>query len=163
MSSLVPNDSQLLLVFTLGEPRYALNLAVVERVVQAVEIMPLPKAPPLILGLINVQGHVIPVVDIRECFGMPAREITVNDQFILARTAKRRVAVVADSVSGVVDPTERQWVTANDVLPGAEFITAVAKLDDNLVLVCDLDQILSLETERVLQASLPEPLPAETA
>ena len=161
MSSLLAADSNQLLLFTLGEPRYALNLSVVERVVQAVEIMPLPKAPLLVLGLINVQGQVIPVVDIRQCFGMPAREITVNDQFILARTSRRRVAVVADAVSGVVEPSERQWVAAGDVLPGAEFIRGVAKLDDTLVLVCDLDQILSLETERVLEATLPELLPAE--
>lgn len=161
MSSLLPADSNQLLLFTLGEPRYALNLSVVERVVQAVEIMPLPKAPPLVLGLINVQGQVITVVDIRQCFGMPAREITVNDQFILARTSHRRVAVVADAVSGVIEPSERQWVAAGDVLPGVEFIRGVAKLDDTLVLVCDLDQILSLETERALGASPPELLPAE--
>ena len=161
MSSVVPTASRQLLLFTLGEPRYALDLAVVERVVQAVEIMALPKAPPLVLGLINVRGQIIPVVDIRECFGMPAREITVNAQFILARTLKRRVAVVADEVSGVVIPTERQWAAAGDVLPGAEFITAVVKLDDTLVLVCDLEQILTLETERILTANVPELLPAE--
>ena len=163
MNSLLPSPSRQLLLFTLGEPRYALDLAVVERVVQAVEIMPLPKAPPLVLGLINVQGQIMPVVDIREWFGMPAREVSPNDHFILARTFKRGVAVVADAISGVVIPTERQWADAGDVLPGAEFITAVAKLDDTLVLICDLEQILSLETERVLTANLPELLPAEAA
>src|SRR6185295_11077116 len=117
-----------ILLFSMDEPRYALNLSAVERVVQAVEVMPLPKAPPLVLGVINVQGQVIPVVDIRQCFGMPAREVAVSDQFILARTATRRVALVADAVSGVVEPTEAQWVSAAEMLPGAEFIHAVAKL-----------------------------------
>ena len=57
-----------------------------------------------------------------------------------------------------VEPTERQWVTATAVLPGAEYIHAVAKLDDTLVLVCDLDQILSLEVERVLAVDLNDEL-----
>ncbi|MEP7358363.1 MAG: chemotaxis protein CheW [Anaerolineales bacterium] len=160
-NNLVPAVSNQLLLFTLGEPRYALYLSVVERVVQAVEIMALPKAPPLVLGLINVRGQVIPVVDIRGCFGMPARELTVSDQFILARTAHRRVAVVADAVSGVVEPLPRQWVPVDEVLPGTEFVRAVAKLDDTLVMVCDLDQILSLETEQALDEKLAAILPAE--
>jgi D-alanyl-D-alanine carboxypeptidase len=98
MSTRQPTNSRQLLLFTMGEPRYALNLAAVERVVQAVEVMPLPKAPPLVLGVINVQGQVIPVVDLGPCFGRPPREVAVNDQFILARTASRRIAVVAEAV-----------------------------------------------------------------
>jgi purine-binding chemotaxis protein CheW len=157
--SLLPANTNQILLFTLGEPRFALDLAVVERVVQAVEVLPLPKAPPLVLGVINVQGQVIPVVDIRQCFGMPARDITVNDQFILARTSKRRVAVVTDAVSGILDLADGQLVTADQVLPGAAFIRGVAKLDDKLVLICDLDQILSLETERVLDVNATEEWP----
>jgi purine-binding chemotaxis protein CheW len=163
MNRLDPVKSNQFLLFTLSEPRYALELSVVERVVQAVEIMPLPKAPPLVLGLINVRGQVIPVVDIRTCFGMPAREIIVGDQFILARTSNRRVAVVADAVSGVIEPTERQWVTAGDVLPGAEYIRGVAKLDGSLILICDLNQILTLEAERILDANPANTLQAEAA
>lgn len=163
MGDVSVTDLKQILLFTMGEPRYALNLSVVERVVQAVEIMPLPKAPPLVLGVINVQGQIIPVVDIRECFGMAAREITLSDQFILARTSKRRVAVVADAVSGIHELTDGQLVPADEVLPGAEFIRGVAKLDDALVLICDLDQILTLEAERVLDATLAGVPAAEAA
>ncbi len=161
ISHLPPQASQHILLFSLGEPRYALNLAVVERVIQAVDVLPLPQAPPLVLGVINVQGEIIPVVDIRRCFGLEAREVIVTDQFILARTAVRRVAVMADAVSGVVEPNARQWVAASAVLPGAAFIDAVVKLDDTLILVCDLDQILALETERTLAETLASALPVE--
>jgi len=137
----------------MGEPRYALNLSAVERVVQAVEIMPLPKAPPLVLGVINVQGQVIPVVDIRQCFGLPPREITLNDQFILARTHKRRVALLADSVSGIHELKDRELVAVDEVLPGAEFIQGVVKLNDTLILICDLNQILSFEVDETLAAN----------
>lgn len=152
MNNFHPNASQPLLLFTMVEPRYALNLSVVERVVQAVEIMPLPKAPPFVLGVINVQGQVIPVVDIRQCFGLPPHTITLNDQFILARTASRRVALVVEAVNGIHAPTAHELVTATALMPGAGFIHGVAKLEDQLVLICDLDQILTFDSELVLAA-----------
>ena len=129
----------------MDEPRYALQLAVVERVVQAVEIMPLPMAPPLVVGVINIQGQVIPVVDIRACFNLPAREPNLNDHFILARTLRQRVALVVDAVSGIRHLTDRERVAADQVMPGTGYIYGVAKIDDTLVLICDLDQILPFD------------------
>jgi purine-binding chemotaxis protein CheW len=144
---------QQILLFTLDEPRFALELAVVERVVQAVEIIPLPKAPPLVAGVINVQGQIIPAVDIRPCFGLPPREANLNDQFILARTSHRRVALVADAVSGIRHLADRELVAADRLMPGTGFIRGVAKVDGTLVLICDLDQILPFDFEQLLDAS----------
>jgi purine-binding chemotaxis protein CheW len=144
-----------LLLFTLDEPRFALNLSTVERVVQAVEVMPLPKAPRYVLGVIDVQGQVLPVVDIRQCFGLPPREVGLNDQFILARTANRRVALVVDAVGGVCDWAEHELVPAGDLMPGAGFIHGVAKVGEQLVLICDLEQILVFDDEPALDLARP--------
>ena len=89
------NKSNQLVVFLLNEQRYALYLPVVERVVSAVEVTPLPKAPDIVLGVINMQGKVIPVVNIRRRFGLPERQIDLSDQFIIANTTKRPVVLVA--------------------------------------------------------------------
>lgn len=64
-------------VLMLDDIRYAVALTSVERVVRAVEITPLPNAPDIVLGVINVQGRVVPVVDIRKRFRLPARAISV--------------------------------------------------------------------------------------
>lgn len=154
MNNRQPTDSKQILVFTLDEPRYALNLSAAERVVHAVEITVLPKAPEFVLGVINVQGQVIPVVDIRQRLHLPTRELGLDDQFILARTSRRLVALVADSVEGIHELAERELVTAEQVMPGAEYIHGLAKLKDDLVLICDLDQFLSFDGERVLDAAL---------
>jgi purine-binding chemotaxis protein CheW len=143
-----------IVLFALDEPRYALYLSSVERVVRAVEITPLPKAPEIVLGVINVQGRVLPVLDIRKRFRLPAREISVDDRFIIARTARRMVALVVDSVAGVHELTEREMVSAKQALPFAQYLEGVAKLEDNLVLIHDLDQFLSLDEERVLDTAL---------
>ena len=73
-----------LVVFFLNEQKYALYLPAVERVVSAIEVTPLPQAPDNVLGIINVMGKVITVVNIRKRFGLPEREIDLSDQFIIA-------------------------------------------------------------------------------
>lgn len=147
-------DRNNIVVFVLDEPRYALYLSSVERVVRAVEITTLPKAPEMVLGVINVQGSVMPVLDIRRRFRLPVREMKQDDRFIIARTTKRRVALVADSVAGVHELTEREMVNAQQALPFAEYLSGVAKLDDGLVLIHDLDTFLSLDEEKALDVAL---------
>jgi purine-binding chemotaxis protein CheW len=142
------------LVFALDEPRYAVRLSAVERVVRAVEITPLPKAPEIVLGVINAQGRILPVLDIRKRFRLPEREMKLDDRFIIARTARRVVALVVDSVIGIRDVSNRQMVSAEESLPFAEYLQGVAKTEDGLVLIYDLDQFLSLDEERTLDKAL---------
>lgn len=148
-SSMLP-----LVVFTLEGQRCALHLSAMERVVRAVEITPLPKAPEIILGVINAQGQIIPVVDVRRRFRLPAREMTLDDRFIIARTSKRFVALVADSVVRIRALSNREMVSAEQALPFAAYIRGVAKVEDGLFLIYDLDQFLSLDEESKLDAAL---------
>ncbi len=148
------NAEMMIFVFCLDEPRYALPLSAVERVVRAVEITPLPNAPGVILGAINVQGEIIPVVNVRERFRLPDREIRLDDHFILARTPKRTVALVADYVVGIRECAEGETVSAGQALPFVEFLKGVAKAEDNLILIYDLDMFLSLDEERALNSAL---------
>jgi purine-binding chemotaxis protein CheW len=151
-NSLVQNER--IVMFTLDEPRYALYLSAVERIVRAVEITPLPKAPDIVLGVINVQGRVLPVLDIRKRFRLPAREMKPDDRFIIARTARRQVALVVDSVAGVHELTDTEIVRAKEALPFGQYLKGVAKLENNLVLIHDLDQFLSMDEEMALDATL---------
>src|SRR6266853_41985 len=80
-----------LVVFRLDEERYALRLDVVERIVQAAEVTPLPNAPTIVLGLIDLEGRVLPVLNVRRRFRLPEREIGPADQFLIARTERRTV------------------------------------------------------------------------
>ena len=154
MTRLAATDLKKILRFTLDEPRYALALAAVERVVPAVAILPLPQAPPFVLGVINVQGQILAAMDLRGRFGLAPRDLGLDDQFILARTRRRRVALVADSVEGVQELAVGQWVPAGQVPPGAEGLQGLAKVEDDLVLIYDLDQFLSLEEELRLDQAL---------
>lgn len=156
MSAFEQTAPNQIVVFTLDEPRYALPLATVERVVRAVEITPLPKAPEIVLGVIDAQGRVIPVVDVRKRFRLPAREMDVDDRFIIARTSTRLVALAVDSVAGVRTLVDGEVVNAAEALPFAEYVRGVVKTPDGLILIHDLDRFLSLDEEHALDAALQE-------
>ena len=149
-----PAKNQMLVLFHLDEQRYALLLPVVEQVVRAVEITPLPKAPEIILGVINVHGQVIPVVDARKRFRLPEREVDLDDQIMIARTPKRLLALPVDSVEGVVGYSEEQVVVSEKIVPGIEYVEGVLKLSDGLILIHDLDKFLSLEEEKILNGAM---------
>lgn len=144
-----------LLVFVLDELRYGLVLTAVLRVVRAVEITPLPKAPGTVLGVINLAGQVIPVVNVRRRFGLAERELRTGDQFIVARTRRRTLALVADRAERLVERSPAEIARAESLLPGLEYLRGVAKLEDGLILIHDLDAFLSLDEERQLGEVLP--------
>ena len=141
-------------VFSLGEPQFALRLSEVVRVIRAVEVTPLPGAPELVLGVVNLLGRITPVFHTRQRFRLPEREIDVSDQFIIARALTRTVALVVDTVRGVHESEEQDTVAAERILPLMEPIEGVVKLKDGLMLIHDLDRFLSLEEAQTLDAAL---------
>ncbi|MGC2423551.1 MAG: chemotaxis protein CheW [Nitrospirota bacterium] len=146
----------LLLVFSLDDKRYALHLTTVQTVVRAVESTPLPKAPDIVTGIVNMHGNVIPLVNVRKRFRLPERDIGLSDHLIVAQTARRAVALIADNVEGVIEHPD-EWITAPEtIMPQMEYIEGVAKLADGMVLIHDLDRFLSLDEEKALNDALKE-------
>ena len=143
-----------LVPFFLDDHCYALHLEVVERVIPAVEITPLPKAPEIVLGLINIKGRILPVLNIRRRFRLPDRETELTDHFIIAKTSKRTVTFPADSARGVIQISDREITKAMDILPELEYVRGVVKLKDGLLLIHDLESFLSLEEETALNEAL---------
>lgn len=132
-------------VFCFDHLRVALRLSFVERVVRAVDVAPLPDAPDIVFGVVNVAGRIVPAVNMRKRFRLPEREIALTDQLVIARTRQRLVALVTDAVSGIFEYAEADIVAAETILPGLEYIDGVVKLSDGLILIHNLDRFLSLE------------------
>lgn len=148
------SPSNHLTIFTLDEQRFALHLSSVERVFRMVEITPLPKAPEIVLGVINLHGRIIPVVNIRRRFRFPEREEDLSDQLIIAHTSRRMVAMMVDSVSDIIERSEPEVIAAEKIFPGLEYIEGAVKLEDGIVLIHDLDRFLSLDEEEALDDAL---------
>ncbi|MDD1717394.1 MAG: chemotaxis protein CheW [Methanoregulaceae archaeon] len=140
--------------FALAGPNYAVSLAAVERIVHVVEIAPLPQAPEIVLGVINFSGRIIPVVDMRKRFRLPAKEVGIYDLLIIARTSKREIAFIADGVAGVLECPEADITAAEEIVPGLEYLAGVLKLKDGLIFIHDLERFLSLDEERSLDEAM---------
>lgn len=130
-------------VLSLGDTRIALRLAVVQRVVRAAAVVPVANAPAELLGLLDVHGAIVPLFDIRGVFGIPRREVTARDQFVIASACARTVAILADEVLGVSELKADGVTAPTDILPGlAGVIEGVVKLEDGIVLIYDLEKFL---------------------
>ena len=143
-----------LVVFSLDGQRYALRLSTVERVVRSVEVTPLPAAPEIVLGLINVEGQVIPAVNIRKRFRLPETELSLSDHIIIARGLRRKVALLADSVAGLIEIPSAAVIDASKILSRIEYVEGVVKLEDGMALIHDLDKFLSLEEDRAIDEAM---------
>lgn len=144
-----------LVVFTLDEQRFALPLAVVDRVIRAVEVTPLPNTPTIILGAIDVQGRIAPVINLRQRCGFPSRAPGADDRFILATIANQLVALPVDSTE-VVECQPEALTGSDRLFPDFDGATSFVKDKEGLILVFDLEKLLSpREKETLVEASAP--------
>ena len=148
------NPAHQLVVFSLDECYYALDLSVVERTERMVEVTPLPQAPEIVVGVIDVRGRIVPVLNIRKRFRLPERPLALTDQLLMARTAGRAIAFAVDAVLGVVECSGQEIIEPVSVLPGIEYVKGVVRLADGMVFIHDLEGFLSLEEEHALETTI---------
>lgn len=144
----------MLLVFTLGGWKCALDISIVERTYRAAAVTPLPEAPSIVLGVVNIAGNVLPVIDLRSRFGLPPTILIPDNHFIIARTPRRQVALVVDTLAGVMECDEEAIVNADTILPELEQLQGVLGLPDGMILIQDLGKLLSLDEEAALEKAL---------
>jgi purine-binding chemotaxis protein CheW len=154
MDNSLKTEDYKILVFTLDELACALNVSSVVRVIRAMEISKLPKAPEIIKGTINFQGQVIPVVDIRKRFGHLRRETAAKDRIIIADTGKRKVAFFADSVSNMKELENQGSKGSSKSLSSTEHKKVISRVSNEMLLIHDLKNFLSLDEEKVLEEAL---------
>jgi purine-binding chemotaxis protein CheW len=150
-----------LVAFTLDTQQYAFRLASVRRVVRMVEITPLPKAPDIVLGVIDLQGNILPVMSLRRRFGRSEPEISLTDQLIVADTATRSVALVVTSVTGVIERTVEEITEAEKIVPGARYVEGITKLEDGILFIHNVDRFLTKKEDRQLGGLLTQAAGAE--
>jgi len=133
-----------LVTFTLGTEEYAVNILKVQEINRMTEIAKVPNAPTYVEGVINLRGRVIPVVNLRERFSMTEKERDAQSRIMIMDIQGLTIGLVVDSVSEVlripastVDPTPAMATAMS-----TEFITGIAKLEDRLIILLDLDKLI---------------------
>ena len=143
-----------LVVFILEGQRYALRLTAVERVLPMLEVSSLPKGPAIALGVVDLHGAVVPVLDLRRRLGLPSRTYGPTAHLVVTMTPGRRLALPVDEVLGVHEVPADAVIRPEAVLPAIGHVAGIVPLPEGLVFIHDLETFLSLDEERQLTEAL---------
>ncbi|WP_448213075.1 chemotaxis protein CheW [Colwellia sp. MEBiC06753] len=140
------NDAVLQWVtFKLETETYGINVMQVQEVLRYTEIAPVPGAPDYVLGIINLRGNVVTVIDTRARFGLEGAEITDNTRIVIIEAEKQVIGILVDSVAEVVYLRSSEIDVAPNVGndESARFIQGVSNRDGELLILVDLNKLLS--------------------
>ena len=143
-----------IVTFLLAYETYGIETSYGREVHPLKDLAPLPCTPAFVAGVVNIQGRIVPIINVRRRFHLPEREIALTDQIVIAHTSRRPVGLVVDAVIDVIDFLEQGIASAESILPDMEYVEGVVKLQDGLVLIHDLDKFLSLEEETSLTQAM---------
>ena len=133
--------------FRLENEKYGINVMQVQEVLRVTEIAPVPGAPSYVLGIINLRGNVVTVIDTRQRFGLPTAEMDDSTRIVIIEADEQVVGILVDSVAEVVDLKTSDMETAPNVgtEESAKFIQGVASHDGELLILVDLNKLLTDE------------------
>lgn len=134
-----------LVTFRIGEEEFGVDILAVQEIIRLMQITMVPRAPALIEGVINLRGKVIPVINMRTRFNLPQVVHDSNTRIVVMELGQKIVGFLVDAVSEVLRIPAATVEEAPPVVAGigAEYIRGVGKLDDRLLILLDLDHLLS--------------------
>ncbi|MFT7491109.1 MAG: purine-binding chemotaxis protein CheW [Pseudohongiellaceae bacterium] len=131
--------------FRLAGETYGINVMQVQEVLRYTEIAPVPGAPDYVLGIINLRGNVVTVIDTRNRFGLESGEMNDNTRIVIIETEGHVIGVLVDSVAEVVYLRQSEVETAPNVGndESAKFIQGVCHKNDELLILIELNKLLT--------------------
>ncbi|MBQ3059765.1 MAG: purine-binding chemotaxis protein CheW [Desulfovibrio sp.] len=136
-----------LVTFSIGEEEFGVNILKVQEIIRTMEITKVPRAPEFVEGVINLRGKVIPIIDLRRRFGLAPKVHDKNTRIIVIEINNIIVGFVVDAVSEVLRIPASTVEPPPPVVAGvdSDYISGVGKLQDRLLIMLDLDKLLSSE------------------
>ena len=131
------------LTFGINAERYAIPSIAVVEVVRAVAVTTLPGSPPIVTGVIDYRGRILPVFDVARRFGQPSRPVRAAHRLIIALAAARTVALHVDSVDRLIDLNANAIEPVPAAVDGSVPIAGLARSGDGMLVLQDLDRFLS--------------------
>lgn len=142
-----------LVSFNIGEEEFGVDILKVQEINRMVEVTRVPNAPEYVDGVINLRGKVIPIIDLRRRFGMPRKEKDKNSRIIVVELTGKVLGFVVDAVSEVLRIPSSVTEAPPSIIAGikAEYITAIGKLENRLLILLDLERVLSVDEAEELR------------
>jgi purine-binding chemotaxis protein CheW len=133
--------------FILMDEVYGINVMQVQEVLRVTEIAPVPGAPSYVLGIVNLRGNVVTVIDTRKRFGLASTELDDSSRIIVIESERQVVGILVDAVAEVVELRENEIDAAPNVgtEESSRYIQGVATQEDRLLILVDLNKLLTDE------------------
>ncbi len=154
MDIMQKKDDELLqlVTFSIGEEEFGVDILKVQEIIRTMEITKVPRAPQFVEGVINLRGKVIPIIDLRRRFSLNHKAHDSHTRIIVIEINNMIVGFVVDSVSEVLRIPISTVEPPPPVVAGLEsdYISGVGKLHDRLLILLDLDKLLSSDDLEML-------------
>ena len=140
-----PAPSREMLTFRLGTEAYGINILKVQEIRGCDPVTPIAGTPEFIRGVIDLRGVIVPIVDMRMKFGLSDASYEVFTVVIILNVARRVIGIVVDSVSDVVtfEAEQIRPVPEFSAQLDTKFITGLARLDEQMIILLDIEHLLS--------------------
>ncbi|WP_086932492.1 chemotaxis protein CheW [Agarilytica rhodophyticola] len=145
------DETDQFLTFIVAGEEYGVDILCVQEIRGWESATPIPNAPAHIKGVINLRGTIVPIIDLRQCFGMESIEYTPITVVIVLKVStdqgERVMGIVVDAVSDVYSLAEKDMRTAPDIgnSLNTEFIKGLVNVDEKMVILLDIDRLLSMD------------------
>lgn len=152
-------DSEIqLIIFSINNVEYAIDISNIIEIIQFMSLSPLPNAPDFIEGVINLRGKVIPIVDLRVRFQSFIRENTRKTKIMIASIQDKEIGLIADTVTDIIGISAGQIEPTLPVIHGLkmEYIKGIARLNKRLIVIVNIEKILSSKEKIILKEKINE-------
>ena len=139
--------------FRIGSELYAIDIMRIKEIIRPQKLTPIPKAPSFIEGVINLRGVVIPVADLRKRFDQPISEANRKNRIVVCSLSGRIIGLMVDEVTEVKRFGRKEIAPAPQFIDGPEahYFLGVARRDEDLIMLIDLEKVLSSDEKIELQ------------
>jgi purine-binding chemotaxis protein CheW len=150
---MVATHEEQLIVFRLANEAYGVDIGQVQGIERIQRITRVPHTPAFVEGVINLRGQVTPVLTLRTRFGLEPAEHTKETRIVVVRMDDAWVGLVVDAVDGVLRITSDQVEPPSELVASvdAEYLRGIAKVADNLLILLDLQKVLTWQEVKVLE------------
>ncbi len=144
---------QQLVVFELDNEFYGINIALVESIIKMQTITQLPQTPDYVMGVTNLRGSVLPVIDLRTRFALETKEDTRQTRIIIVTMGAVKVGVVVDGVSEVLRVSDESIEPLPPLVNSVDsaFLKGIVRLENRLIVLLELGKVLNLEEQKSLE------------
>ncbi|MFO8058904.1 MAG: chemotaxis protein CheW [bacterium] len=142
-----------LAVFLLDNQLYGIDINKIKQIIRPLKITPLPHAPDFLEGVVDLRGVVIPVVDMRKRFSLPALGEDKERKVIIVSVSRKILGIMVDDVTEVISMSKSDLQPPPRVIRGveADYLNAVARYKEDILLILNLDEILTSEEKVSLE------------